>query len=76
GILGPPADLNPALPRPALAIIPGGSANVFARTLGIESDPLLATRQLIDLLHASPDHRIGLGPTVTRWFQFNAGMGM
>ncbi|MGV9480317.1 diacylglycerol/lipid kinase family protein [Gordonia aichiensis] len=76
GILGPPADLNPSLPRPALAIIPGGSANVFARTLGIESDPLLATRQLIDLLDASSVHRIGLGHTDTRWFLFNAGMGM
>lgn len=76
GILGSPTDFDPNLPRPALAIIPGGSANVFARTLGIDSDPLRATRQLIDLVDASSIHRIGLGHTDTRWFLFNAGMGM
>ncbi|GAB35747.1 diacylglycerol/lipid kinase family protein [Gordonia otitidis] len=76
GLLGTPAEFDPTLTRPALAIIPGGSANVFARTLGVDSDPLRATRQLIDLLDASSIHRIGLGHTDTRWFLFNAGMGM
>ncbi|MGW4245826.1 sensor histidine kinase, partial [Nocardia sp. NPDC004722] len=31
-------------------VIPGGSANVFARSLGIEPDPVTATNQLIDLV--------------------------
>ncbi|MBF6327138.1 diacylglycerol/lipid kinase family protein [Nocardia transvalensis] len=35
---------------PRLGVIPGGSANVFARSLGIAPDPVAATNQLIDLL--------------------------
>ena len=35
---------------PAVAVVPGGSANVFARALGISPDPIEATNQLIDLL--------------------------
>ena len=34
----------------AVAVVPGGSANVFARALGISPDPVEATNQLIDLL--------------------------
>lgn len=49
---------------PAVAVVPGGSANVFARALGISSDPTEATNQLIDLLGAhragDPWRRIGL----------------
>ncbi|MGV9825410.1 MULTISPECIES: diacylglycerol/lipid kinase family protein [unclassified Gordonia (in: high G+C Gram-positive bacteria)] len=76
GLLGPPAATARNDDRPALAIIPGGSANVFARTLGIEADPLRATRQLIDLLDKGAVRRIGLGCTNDRWFLFNAGMGI
>ncbi|WP_459547703.1 diacylglycerol/lipid kinase family protein [Nocardia sp. X0981] len=63
--------------RPRLGIIPGGSANVFARSLDIEPDPVAATNQLIDLLKAGdPDRRIGLGVTDDRWFCFSAGVGL
>jgi diacylglycerol kinase family enzyme len=34
----------------AVGVVPGGSANVFARSLGISPDPLQATNQLVDLL--------------------------
>jgi diacylglycerol kinase family enzyme len=34
----------------AVGVVPGGSANVFARSLGISADPLEATNQLVDLL--------------------------
>jgi diacylglycerol kinase family enzyme len=34
----------------AVGVVPGGSANVFARSLGISADPLQATNQLVDLL--------------------------
>src|SRR5205823_12234264 len=32
---------------PALGVVPGGSANVFARALGIAHDPVEATHQLL-----------------------------
>ncbi|MGW4530800.1 diacylglycerol/lipid kinase family protein [Nocardia sp. NPDC004340] len=61
---------------PRLGIIPGGSANVFARSLGIEPDPVTATNQLIDLVADSADRRIGLGVADDRWFCFSAGVGL
>lgn len=75
GLLGSPADARPAaLPR--LGIIPGGSANVFARALGIDADPLLATAQLIELLASGAQRMVNLGITDDRWFLFNCGMGV
>ncbi|GAA5041467.1 diacylglycerol/lipid kinase family protein [Nocardia callitridis] len=62
--------------RPRLGVIPGGSANVFARALGISSDPVTATNQLIDLLTMNDDRRIGLGLADDRWFTFSAGVGL
>lgn len=77
GILGPPSTMpDPDRRLPALGVIPGGSANVFARTLGIEPDPLAATAQLSGLLEGGGCRRIGLGHTRDRWFLFNTGMGM
>ena len=34
----------------ALAILPGGSTNVFARTIGVVDDPVEATGQLVAAL--------------------------
>lgn len=75
GLLGAPYSSTPTR-LPALAVIPGGSANVFSRTLGIDADPLQATRQVIELLDVNSHRRIGLGHTADRWFLFNAGMGI
>ncbi len=61
---------------PPLAVVPGGSANVFARSLGIPADPVAATNQLIDLLATRSRRTIGLGHSDNRWFTFNAGMGL
>ncbi|WP_406265095.1 diacylglycerol kinase family protein [Nocardia sp. NBC_00881] len=61
---------------PRLGVIPGGSANVFARALGISHDPVTATNQLIDLLTLDKDRRIGLGMADDRWFCFSAGVGL
>lgn len=66
---GPRADL------PALAALPGGSANVFARTLGISNDPVEATSQLLEAIEAGRSRRIGLGLMEGRWFVFTAGLG-
>ncbi|MBU3063495.1 diacylglycerol kinase family lipid kinase [Nocardia sp. NEAU-G5] len=62
--------------KPRLGVIPGGSANVFARSLGIKPDPVAATNQLIDLLSLERDRRIGLGIADDRWFTFSAGVGL
>ncbi|OBJ69248.1 diacylglycerol kinase family protein [Mycobacterium sp. 1274756.6] len=79
GLLGPPGPL-PAGPLPAISVVPGGSANVFARSLGIAADPVVATNQLIDLLDAHGPQRawrrVGLIDCGERWAVFGAGMGV
>ena len=82
GLLGPPGGERPdPATLPAVAVVPGGSANVFARALGISPDPIEATNQLIDLLGAQrrggPWRRlIGLMDCAERWAVFTAGMGV
>lgn len=79
GLLGTPGPDRPAADTlPAVAVVPGGSANVFARALGISPDPIEATNQLIDLLgaHRGAWRRIGLMDCVERWAVFTAGMGV
>ena len=79
GLLGKPGADRPAADTlPAVAVVPGGSANVFARALGISPDPIEATNQLIDLLgtHRGAWRRIGLMDCVERWAVFTAGMGV
>lgn len=76
GLLGPPDGFHGDLPRPSLAVLPGGSANVFARSLGIERDALRATAQLADLLAEGSTRQVSLGHTLDRWFLFNCGMGI
>ena len=60
---------------PALAVVPGGSANVFARALGISPEPLEATAALLAALAAERSRWIGLGQADNHWFTFNAGLG-
>jgi diacylglycerol kinase family enzyme len=69
---GPP----PAAKLPALAALPGGSANVFSRALGLPSDPVDAAGQILQALSEDRDRAIGLGMADHRYFAFNAGMGM
>jgi diacylglycerol kinase family enzyme len=61
---------------PALAIVPGGSTNVFARALGMPENPVEATGQLLDALHEGRIRSIGLGRADARWFTFTAGIGL
>ena len=60
---------------PALAVVPGGSANVFARALGMPRDPVEATARILRALEAGRSRFVGLGRADDRWFTFNAGMG-
>jgi len=79
GILGAPGSTAPSQ-TPAVGVVPGGSANVFARSLGISADPIEATNQLVDLLgahhHDGSWRRIGLMNCDERWAVFTAGMGV
>src|SRR5215813_12909303 len=47
--------------RPALAALPGGSANVFTRALGMPSDPVDATGRLLAALTGEGRRTIGEG---------------
>ena len=81
GIMGAsPAgtDVGPAggATRPALAAIPGGSANVFTGALGLPADPVDATGRILDLLLRGQYRRIGLGQAGSRYFTSNAGLGL
>ncbi|UXY29832.1 diacylglycerol/lipid kinase family protein [Streptomyces sp. HUAS TT20] len=71
---------------PGLAVVPGGSTNVFARALGLPNDPVEATGALLDALREERERVVGLGLTSgtpgtedeavpARWFTFNAGLG-
>ena len=59
----------------ALAAVPGGSTNVFARTLGLPDDPIEATGALLDALAHNSIQRIGLGSVNGRYFLFHVGIG-
>jgi len=69
---GDPRSLSHA---PMLGVVPGGSANVFARALGIPHDPVEATYQLLHAIEGSRTRRVGLGRADGDWFTFNAGLG-
>jgi diacylglycerol kinase family enzyme len=71
---GPYEGYSPAVP--ALAVVPGGSTNVFARALGMARDPVVATSELLDALRANRSRQIGLGRVDDRWFTFTAGLGI
>ncbi|OIV35532.1 diacylglycerol kinase [Mangrovactinospora gilvigrisea] len=75
---------GPAAGTPGLAVVPGGSTNVFARGLGLPNDPVEAAGILLDALERGTSRRVGLGRAVIdpgtdhetdRWFTFAAGMG-
>lgn len=59
----------------ALAALPGGSTNVFARTIGLPNDPIEATGALLDGLANGKVQRVGLGSVNGRYFLFHTGLG-
>lgn len=79
-VLGGDGTLNEAAnglagTQTALAAVPGGSTNVFARTLGLPDDPIEATGALLDALAHGSIQRIGLGSVNERYFLFHVGVG-
>lgn len=79
---------GPSASTPMLGVVPGGSANVFARALGLPRHPVEATHVLLRALIEGRVRRVGLGRVdagpepapdgsagAHRWFTFNAGLG-
>jgi diacylglycerol kinase family enzyme len=68
---------------PSLAVVPGGSTNVFTRTLGLSQEPVEATGEILDALRTGSRRVVGLGrltdpesSAADRWFTFCAGFGL
>jgi diacylglycerol kinase family enzyme len=62
--------------RPAIAPVPGGGANVFARTLGLPPDAGGAVQRILTAVAAGERRKIGLGLAGDRYFTFSAGLGI
>ena len=79
-VLGGDGTLNEAAnglagSRTALGVLPGGSTNVFARTIGMTNDPIEATGELLAGMAKGTRRRIGLGMVNGRYFLFHVGVG-
>ena len=61
---------------PTLAVVPGGSTNVFARAVGLPRDPVEATATILESIRDDRHRAIGLGRADERWFTFCAGFGL
>jgi diacylglycerol kinase family enzyme len=62
--------------KPLIAVIPGGGANVLARSLGLPVDAAAAIRRVREVIAAGHYRTIGLGLAADRYFTFSAGLGM
>jgi diacylglycerol kinase family enzyme len=67
---------GPKPTNPALAVVPAGSTNVFARALGMPNNAIEATSQLLEGLLEERRRTIGVGLANDRYFTFNAGLGL
>ena len=59
-----------------LTALPGGSTNVWCRTLGIPNDVVDATEHLLRLADDFQPRRVDLGCVNSRHFVFGAGIGL
>ena len=61
----------------ALGVLPGGSTNVFARTIGMTNDPIEATGELLSALGPGFGgiRPVGLGNVNGRRYLFHVGVG-
>ncbi len=59
-----------------LTALPGGSTNVFCRTLGIPNDVVDATEHLLGMADRFEPSRVDLGTAGERHFTFAAGVGL
>ena len=82
-------ETGPSPHLPMLAVVPGGSTNVFSRALGRSRDPIEATAEILASLRAGRTRLVSLGRasasgtedddgsgwSAPRWFVFAAGLG-
>lgn len=61
---------------PALAVVPGGSTNVFARALGLPADWADGTSVILEALRDQRFRSVSLGKANGRYFTFCAGIGL
>jgi diacylglycerol kinase family enzyme len=61
---------------PSIAVVPGGSTNVFARALGLPTDWAEGTAVILEALRDGRNRAVGLGRADDRYFTFCAGFGM
>lgn len=73
-MVGPGA--TPAERLPALATVPGGSTNVFARALGLPREWPEGTSMILEGLRLGRHRTVGLGRADDRYFTFCAGFGL
>jgi diacylglycerol kinase family enzyme len=70
---------GPGRHAPMLGVVPGGSANVFARALGLPRNPVEATHVLLTAIEQGRSRDVGLGQVAwgdgSRFFTFNSGVG-
>ena len=59
----------------AIAALPGGSTNVFARSLGLPHGPVEAADTMLEALDNGRLRRVGLGSANDRYFVFHCGIG-
>src|SRR6187200_300358 len=59
----------------ALGVLPGGSTNVFARTIGLPNDPVAAAELVANGIDAHDFRPIELGRVNGRFFCFHTGIG-
>jgi diacylglycerol kinase family enzyme len=68
---GPPAER-----LPALAVVPGGSTNVFARAVGLPKDWVECAGVILEGMRLGRFRTVGLGRADDRYFTFCAGFGL
>ena len=73
---GPEGAAYGAARRPRLAVVPGGSTNVFARAVGLPRDWAEATQVILAALRDDRTRTIGVGRADDRYFTFCAGLGL
>src|SRR5262245_14095847 len=61
---------------PALAVVPGGSTNVFARAPGLPKEWTEGVAVILEALHGHRMRTVGLGRADGRYFTFCAGFGL
>jgi diacylglycerol kinase family enzyme len=59
-----------------LTVLPGGSTNVWCRTLGIPNDVVDATEHLLRMADDFQPRRVDLGRVNERYFVFASGVGL